>query len=539
MKIKSVQPAVDLKEPVKSTDFAALESLKNQRKTVGLKASNLGETMPTTDQKLAVQKDMEMAAKQNATLTLHDWEWLRRAYLQAITIDELNRQATRKDHIRKTHLKDELWAQTLTNLKLIEQAAKDAADASELRRIEKDQAISAEQRWQEWIKKIDRKTIANNRELFEMFLHHIGFKLGFIPLASNQKHLTELKESLSLTALKEQKRAQATQLHLERQIESMQLTARTIENLTLIKRMIEREYSRSQEEKIRQQISLELAQEENLEMFLHRLGFKKGYIRLASNQDHLTKIEPSLSKTFLLEERKIKSEEYKQNLVMDLAENEKVRKFVQDDINKLSRKQAEEHEQYLLRLLLKSWGFKLGFVRLAENQKHITEMKTSLTDIKSAAVETDQQLKESEQQKLEDFQQGLERMSRNAALLSIQDKLNAKIAESKEQGVAIKTDDFRDDKRRFLLAMGFKPGFLPTPEKALELSLKEEDMARLKVEKDETKDVPEKDKAIELAQMQVAAQMAQAQATSSDLKNIENRNREAAQPPLQKIKAAK
>lgn len=539
MKIKSLQPAVDLKEPVKSTDFVALESLKNQRQKVGLKASNLGETMPTMDQKLAVQKEMEMAAKQNATLTLHDWEWLRKAYLQAITIDELRRQATRKEHIKNIRQKDELWAQTLTNMKIIENAAKDAADALELRRIEKDKAISAEQRWQEWIKKIDRKTIANNRELFEMFLHHIGFKMGFIPLPTNQKHLTELRESLSLTALKEQKRAQAAQLYVERQIESMQLTTRTIENLTLIKRMIEREYARSQDEKIRQQIALELSQEENLEMFLHRLGFKKGFIRLASNQNHLTKVEPSLSKTFLLEERKIKSEEYKTNLVADLAENEKVRKFIEDDINKLSKKQADEHEQYLLRLLLKSWGFKLGFVRLAKNQQHLTEMKTSLTDIKSDILEIDQNLKESEQQRLENFQQGLERMSRNAALLSIQDKLNTKIADSKEQGLSIKTEDFREDKRRFLLAMGFKPGFLPTPEKAVELSLKEEDMARLKVEKDATKDVPEKDKAIELAQMQIAAQMAQAQATSTDCKNTENRNREMAQPPLQKIKAAK
>ena len=205
MKIKSTPPVVDLKEPIKSTDFVALESLKNQRKTVGLKASNLGEDMPTTDQTLAVQKEMETAAKQNATLTLHDWEWLRKAYLQAIATDELKRQATRKEHIRNTHLKDELWAQTLTSMMIAERAANNAAHATELRRIDKDQAISAEQRWQEWLKKIDKKTITNQRELFEMFLHHIGFKLGFIPLASNQKHLTELKESLSVTALKSKK----------------------------------------------------------------------------------------------------------------------------------------------------------------------------------------------------------------------------------------------------------------------------------------------------------------------------------------------
>jgi hypothetical protein len=117
MKIKATEPILDLKEPIKSTDFVSLEKIKNQQETVGLKAIDENKHMPRVDKEVSQQK-MDTVAKQDSPLTLSDWQWLKDVYKQALLLDEINRRAIRQERLKEIKLTDAEHRQTLSELKI-------------------------------------------------------------------------------------------------------------------------------------------------------------------------------------------------------------------------------------------------------------------------------------------------------------------------------------------------------------------------------------------------------------------------------------
>lgn len=316
MKLKPTQPIIDLKEPIRSTDFVSLESIKNDRKTIGLKSADDSQHMPRADQQGTLQKVMAEAAKQESQLTSSDWQWIREAHKQAVLLDELRRRAQRDVGLEQIRLSDEEHARILANLQMNRRIAANLASANELYKARNEQIIRAEREWREWIDKIDQKTVKNKRELLELFMALLGYKLGYIRQAWNQKHLTEVKRSL-------------TEIALDRQAESQRLHLQNLSNLDKLKQESIRHKNDSALEslnnsRIEKSIDFRQWQEitqakhaENIMVLLFRaMGYKPGFLPLPSKQLELDeKIEKmARMKVEIEQNRKSELEEFRSHL---------------------------------------------------------------------------------------------------------------------------------------------------------------------------------------------------------------------------------
>lgn len=287
MKVKGTEPILDLKDPIKSTDFVSLEKIKKQHETVGLKNIDANKEMPRVDQQGSLQKTMDEAATHDKPLTLSDWEWLKDVYKQAMLLDEINRRAVRQERLKEIKLTDAEHRQTLSELKIQQRISANIKAAKELQRVRKEQEIRADLEWQEWIDKIDRKTIANKRELLELFMRSLGYKLGFIREAWNQKHLNEIKKSLSKMTLEQQAEAQRLHIQDQQDLDKLKqdiafiqkdMTLRTLNEAMVSKLFDSRAHKKLQK--------LEQSHVEQM-LLLRSMGFKPGFLPLPAKQFEL------------------------------------------------------------------------------------------------------------------------------------------------------------------------------------------------------------------------------------------------------------
>lgn len=276
MKLKPTQPIVDLKDPIPSTDFVSLESIKNHRKTIALKSVDDKQHMPRADQQGTVQKAMEEAATQKGQLTLGDWQWLRDTHQQAVLIDELKRRAQRELGLAEIRLTDEERARDLAALQEKKRIAANLASANELYRIRDEQIIRAEREWRDWIDKIDQKTIQNKRENLERFMRMLGFKLHYIRQAWNQKHLTEITKSLTSITLDRQAESQHLEMHLNKAKQDMIRSSKELEKIAFDKTRIQK----FMDLKEWRDVTLFNQRRDDLALMLRTMGLKLGYLPL-------------------------------------------------------------------------------------------------------------------------------------------------------------------------------------------------------------------------------------------------------------------
>lgn len=283
MKLKPTQSVIDLKEPIRSTDFVSLQSIKNDRKTIGIKSVDDSQHMPRVDQQGTLQKVMAEAAKQESQLTSSDWQWIREAHKQAVLIDELRRRAQRELGLAEIRLSDEEHAGILADLQMNKRIAANLAAANELYRARNEQLIRADREWREWIDKIDQKTIQNKRELLELFMRWLGYKLRYIRQAWNQKHLTDIK---TLTEIALDRQAESQRLHLQHLSDldkSRQESVRRKNDLAI------ESFNNSRVEKLFdfkqwQDITQAKHGHDIMLLLLSSMGFKPGFLPLPSKQ---------------------------------------------------------------------------------------------------------------------------------------------------------------------------------------------------------------------------------------------------------------
>lgn len=393
MKLKPTQPVIDLKEPIRSTDFVSLESIKNDRKTIGLKSVDNSQHMPRVDQQGTLQKVMAEAAKQESQLTSSDWQWIREAHKQAVLLDELRRRAQRDLGLEEIRLSDEEHARVLADLQMNRRIAANLAAANELYRVRNEQVIRADREWREWIDKIDQKTVKNNRELLELFMALLGYKLGYIRQAWNQKHLTEVKRSL-------------TEIALDRQAESQRLHLQNLSDLDKLKQESIRHKNDSALEslnnsRIEKSIDFRQWQEitqakhaENIMVLLFRaMGYKPGFLPLPSKQLELDeKIEKmARMKVEIEQNRKAELEEFRTKLAelqsnaLSVEHREKLLKKAnhrdfetERQEHKTNKDRLAEYTKERAQSLLASMGYKLDFIPLPWKRLEIEAKKESI-----------------------------------------------------------------------------------------------------------------------------------------------------------------
>jgi hypothetical protein len=199
MKLKPTQPVIDLKEPIRSTDFVSLESIKNDRKTIGLKSVDDSQRMPRADQQGTLQKVMAEAAKQESQLTSSDWQWLREVYRQAVLIDEMNRRGARRLEVAQADI---------TNI-----TAMNLAATKEQRSARQEQITRAHLEWREWIDKIVRQSRAHKRDIFEIFVKSLVDKFHFLKILKHREDLGILNGSKTKLAIQHQAETQRLHAH--------------------------------------------------------------------------------------------------------------------------------------------------------------------------------------------------------------------------------------------------------------------------------------------------------------------------------------
>jgi hypothetical protein len=392
MKLKPTQSVIDLKEPIRSTDFVSLQSIKNDRKTIGTKSVDDSQHMPRVDQQGTLQKVMAEAAKQESQLTSSDWQWIREAHKQAVLIDELRRRAQRELGLAEIRLSDEEHARILADLQMNKRIAANLAAANELYRARNEQLFRADREWREWIDNIDQKTIQNKRELLEIFMRWLGYKLRYIRQAWNQKHLTEIK---TLTEIALYRQAESQRLHLQHLSDldkSKQESVRRKNDLAL------ESFNNSRVEKLIdfkqwQDITQAKHGHDIMVLLLSSMGFKPGFLPLPSKQLELDekieklarmRVEIDQNRKGELEEFRTKLSEL-QSTALSVEHREKLLKKAnhRDFETELQKEEANkdrvaEYTEDRARSLLASMGYKLDFIPLPWKRLEIAAKKESI-----------------------------------------------------------------------------------------------------------------------------------------------------------------
>lgn len=545
MKIKATEPILDLKEPIKSTDFVSLEKIKSQQETVGLKAIDENKHMPRVDKEVALQK-IEAATKQEAPLTLNDWQWLKDVYKQAMLLDEINRRAARQDKLASIKLTDTEHSKTLSEMTIDKRVAANIASTKELQKIRKEQLIRADVEWREWIDKLDRKTITNKQELLEGFMKALGYKLGFVRQAWNQRHLTEIKKSLSKISIEQQ--AEAQRLHNQNQQDLLQLQQETAFvqkdavlrqlNEALVARLFDVRAWKDYEEH-------EHARDEAL-LLLRAQGFKTSVQPLPSRLLELQKVVDNHERLRLNLEKKerVNLIEFRHQLAelqsAALSNTGKQHLFKLIDSRQLDKNMRADNVAELktteyfykkAKSLLAAVGYNLNHVPLPWKKLEIEENKT----------ESSERLNEKSSQNKKD----VESLFKEIHTETTEQKMNLL---HPTENPAKQTNHQKPDEPLSALASKelsplkpkpFKPNFPSMSPKPHDINEQDEQLARLKAEKEQQLLEAAQEVQLKLAQMQVAAQIAQAEAFNTAPKPAVPGEQHLKIDIKQKVKAAK
>ncbi len=402
MKLKPTQPVIDLKEPIKSTDFASLESIKNDRKTIGLKSVDDKQHMPRVDQQGTLQKVMAEAAKQESQLTSSDWQWIREAHKQAVLLDELRRRAQRDLGLEQIRLSDDEHARILADLQMNKRIAANLASAKELYRARNEQVIRAEREWRDWIDKIDQKTIQNKRENLERFMRILGFKLHYIRQAWNQKHLTEITKSLTSITLDRQ--AESQRLHLQHMSDLDKSKQESIrhKNDLVLESLNNSRMETLIDFKQWQEITQAKHAHDIMVLLFRSMGFKPGFLPLPSKQFELDeKIEKiARMKVEIEQNRKGELEEFRtklaelQSTALSVEHREKLLKKANHRDFETERQEQEaskdrlaEYTKERAQSLLASMGYKLDFIPMPWKRLEIEAKKESIETRSNKAMD--------------------------------------------------------------------------------------------------------------------------------------------------------
>jgi hypothetical protein len=545
MKIKATEPILDLKEPIKSTDFVSLDKIKNQQETVGLKAIDENKHMPRVDKEVALQK-IEAATKQDASLTLSDWQWLKDVYKQAVLLDEINRRAARQDKLASIKLTDTEHSKTLSEMTIDKRVAANIKAAKELQRIRNEQLIRADVEWREWINKLDHKTITNKQELLEGFMKALGYKLGFVRQAWNQRHLTEIKKSLSKLSIEQQAEAQRLHIQHEYDLRKMKQEIAYVKKDAALRQLSEALVARLFDVRVwKDYEEHEHARVESL-LLLRAQGFK-------------TSVQPLPSR--LLELQKVVDNHERLRLNLEKKERENLIEF---------RNQLAELQSAALSNTGKQHLFKLIDSRqLDKNMRadNVAELKTTEYFYKQAKsllaavgynlnrVPLPWKRLEIEEEKMESSELLNEKANQHKKDV---DSLFKEISASKTEqqmnllhpteNPAKKTNHQKPDEPLSALASKelsplkpkpFKPNFPSMSPKPHDINEQDEQLARLQTEKEQQLLEATQEVQLKLAQMQVAAQIAQAEAFNVAPKPAVPGEQQLKIDIKQKVKAAK
>ncbi len=545
MKIKATEPILDLKEPIKSTDFVSLEKIKSQQETVGLKAIDENKHMPRVDKEISLQK-IDEATKQDAPLTLSDWQWLKDVYKQAMLLDEINRRAARQDKLTSIKLTDTEHSKTLSEMTIDKRVAANMAAAKELQKIHKEQLIRADVEWREWIDKLDRKTITNKQELLEGFMKALGYKLGFVRQAWNQRHLTEIKKSLSKLSIEQQAEAQRLHIQHQQDLHKMKQEIAYVQkdaglrklNEALVARLFDvREWKDYKED--------EHARGEAL-LILRAQGFKTNVQPLPSRLLELQKVVDNHERLRLnLEKKEHKNLiEFRNQLAelqsAALSNTGKQHLFKLIDSRQLDKNmradsgvelKATEYFYEQEKSILAAVGYNLNQVPLPWKRLKIEEEKTASAQL----------LNEKASQHKKDVESVVKETS---AAKTEQDISLLRPMENP----AKKTNQQKSDEPLSALASKelsplkpkpFKPNFPSMSPKPHDINEQDEQLARLQTEKEQKLLEAAQEVQLKLAQMQVAAQAAQAEAINTAPKPSGSADQNLQIHVGQKVKAVK
>ena len=545
MKIKATEPILDLKEPIKSTDFVSLEKIKNQQETVGLKATDENKHMPRVDKEISLQK-IEEATKQDAPLTLNDWQWLKDVYKQAMLLDEINRRAARQDKLASIKLTDTEHSKTLSEMTIDKRVAANIAAAKELQKIRKEQLIRADVEWREWIDKLDRKTITNKQELLEGFMKALGYKLGFIRHAWNQRHLTEIKKSLSKISIEQQ--AEAQRFHIQNQQDLLQLQQETafVQKDAVLRQLSEALVARLFDARVwKDYEEHEHARDEAL-LLLRAQGFKTNVQPLPSRLFELQKVVDNHERLRLNLEKKERENliEFRhqlaelQSAVLSNTGKQQLFKIIdsrQLDKNMRADNVAElkttEYFYKKAKSLLAAVGYNLNRVPLPWKRLEIEEDKMESSELLNEKAnqhkkDVDSLFKEISASKT-DQQMNLLHPTENPAKKTNHQKPDEPLS-------ALASKELSPLKPK-----PFKPNFPSISPKPHDINEQEEQLARLQTEKEQKLLESAQEVQLKLAQMQVAAQIAQAEAFNAAPKPATPGEQHLKIDIKQKVKTAK
>jgi hypothetical protein len=501
--------------------------------------------MPRVDKEISLQK-IEEATKQDAPLTLNDWQWLKDVYKQAMLLDEINRRAARQDKLASIKLTDTEHSKTLSEMTIDKRVAANIAAAKELQKIRKEQLIRADVEWREWIDKLDRKTITNKQELLEGFMKALGYKLGFIRHAWNQRHLTEIKKSLSKISIEQQ--AEAQRFHIQNQQDLLQLQQETafVQKDAVLRQLSEALVARLFDARVwKDYEEHEHARDEAL-LLLRAQGFKTNVQPLPSRLFELQKVVDNHERLRLNLEKKERENliEFRhqlaelQSAVLSNTGKQQLFKIIdsrQLDKNMRADNVAElkttEYFYKKAKSLLAAVGYNLNRVPLPWKRLEIEEDKMESSELLNEKAnqhkkDVDSLFKEISASKT-DQQMNLLHPTENPAKKTNHQKPDEPLS-------ALASKELSSLKPK-----PFKPNFPSISPKPHDINEQEEQLARLQTEKEQKLLESAQEVQLKLAQMQVAAQIAQAEAFNAAPKPATPGEQHLKIDIKQKVKTAK
>ena len=142
---------------------------------------------------------------------------------------------------------------------------------------------------------------------------------------------------------------------------------------------------------------------------------------------------------------------------------------------------------------MKALGYKLGFVRQAWNQRHLTEIKKSLSKLSIEQQAEAQRLHIQHQQDLHKMKQEIAYVQKDAGLRKLNEALVARLFDVREWKDYKEDEHARGEALLILRAQGFKTNVQPLPSRLLELQkvVDNHERLRLNLEKKEHKNLIE------------------------------------------------
>jgi hypothetical protein len=463
-----------------------------------------------------------------------------------VLLDEINRRAARQERLRENKLTDARHLQNLAELKIQERISANIKAAKELQHIRKEQEIRADLEWQMWIAKIDRKVITNQREMLALFMKSLLYKLGFIRHAWNQKHLNEIKKSLSKMAHEQQTEAQ--RLHIQDQMDSDKLHQEMafIQTDMILRSLNEAMVAELVDTHALKKIQ-KLEQSHIEKMLLMRsMGSKLSFLELPAKQLELQEDAEKLARLRVEMEQKEKLilKEFReqiatlQSAVLASDGNQKsLKKVANPETNKeiregeIEERRASKYFREKARSLLAAIGYGPNNLPLPGKKLEVLTEKLEKDDISSQKTSLDKKDFESlfveKSTKETEKELGIKTATEHSGVKNQQPSSSETLS-----GLASK-------ELPPLKPKAFKPNFPAISPKPMDINDQEDALARMKAEKEQQQTEGAQDIQLKLAQMQIAAQTAQAAAFNATPKPSEAHDQRLNIDIKQKIKAAR